>query len=210
MSTLKGVDAYPLQWPAGWPRTPPHKIKDARYSFRRTSGVWTFAAARNALLDEVDKIARNAVLSSNFRTDRTGIAVEGSRRPDDQAVAIYFLRGGTSKVIACDRYSRFEENCRSITLALEAMRQLERHGGGLMLDRAFEGFTALPPPSAFAAGRERSCWEILGVPEHSSEEAIEAAFKEKAKAAHPDRGGSHADMSALNLTKAAALAAIGA
>ena len=31
-----GVDAYPLAWPEGWPRTPPEQIKDARFNFRRS------------------------------------------------------------------------------------------------------------------------------------------------------------------------------
>ena len=86
---------------------------------------------------------------------------------------------------------------RSLGLAIEAMRQLERHGGGTMMERAFSGFAALPPP--------RSCWDILGVPVGSSRAVIEKAFRERAPAAHPDRGGSNADMAELNAARDRAL-----
>lgn len=201
MSKIEGVDAYPLKWPAGWPRTEPGKIRDARYSFRRPSGIWTFAAARNALLEEVWKLTSTPpVLSSHFKLDRLGVAVEGGKRPQDQAVAVYFSRGGKPKAIACDRYSRFEENCRSIALALEAMRALERHGGGLMLDRAFEGFTALPAPDQNGApASEPTCWEILGIRPRSTLQEIDAAYRAKAKECHPDvAGGSTEAMARLN------------
>jgi hypothetical protein len=39
-------------------------------------------------------------------------------------------------------------------LAIEGLRQLERHGGSLMLDRAFDGFLAIAPPD----------WKKPGVP----------------------------------------------
>lgn len=102
-------------------------------------------------------------------------------------------------VMASDRFYTIEGNMRSIGLAIEAMRQLERHGGGAMMERAFSGFVALAPP--------KSCWEILGLKPGASEASIGAAFREKAMQAHPDRGGSHAAMAELNRAKEEALKA---
>jgi hypothetical protein len=48
--------------------------------------------------------------------------------------------------MACDRFDNAAANMRSLGLAIEAMRQLERHGGGAMMEKAFSGFVALPPP----------------------------------------------------------------
>lgn len=189
------AEAYPLQWPEGWPRTEAADRVEGKYRFRRSAydgnTFWTFGPARDALVAEVHRLNGGGplVISSNFRTARDGYPVEGNRRPADQGVAIYFELGGDQKVMACDRYSRAEENMRSLTLAIEAMRQLERHGGGVMMQKAFAGFAALPPP--------RSCWEVLGIKPGASEDEVDRAFRDKAKTAHPDAGGSHEAMAAL-------------
>lgn len=210
MSTIPGVDAYPLAWPDGWPRTAPGNREEGKYRFRRSgrsNPFWTFVDARNALLNEVRAFGgASFVLSSNFKPNRSDLIVEPSRRPDDQGVAIYFLFKGKPKSIARDCFLRFEENCRSITLALEAMRALERHGGGVMLDRAFEGFTALPAPTD--AQRAHSQWEILGVASNASKADIEAAYRAKAMECHPDKGGTAAQMIELNAARSLAIGAI--
>ena len=48
--------------------------------------------------------------------------------------------------MAMDRFTSVAGNLRSLTLAIEAMRQLNRHGGGTMMERAFAGFVAIAPP----------------------------------------------------------------
>jgi hypothetical protein len=78
---------------------------------------------------------------------------------------------------------------RSLVLAIEAIRSIERHGGSTMMERAFSGFTALPAP--------KSCWEILGLSPGATAQAIEAQFRAKAKTTHPDLGGSDAAMAEL-------------
>lgn len=197
------TDAYPLAWPQGWPRTA--LVEDARYRFKRPGGPygrepWTFAAARDALYEEIRKLgAGNVVISSNFQTGRYGEPLEGRRRPDDQAIAVYFTREGKQLVMACDRFLRAEENMRSLALALDAIRQLERHGGGVMMEKAFAGFTAIEPP--------RSPWGVLGVKPNATREEVEAAYRAKAKAAHPDAGGSTAAMAELNQAREDALRA---
>lgn len=192
--------AYPLSWPEGWPRTPAAERKNGWTAFKRSSNgrygssqAWTFAAARDALLEEVWKHKPTSVtLSTNFQPGKNG-PQEGRRRPEDEAVAVYFQRKGKPYVMACDRYGDAEGNMRSLALALEAMRQLERHGGGTMMERAYEGFAALPAP--------KSWWEILGVTQAASVAEIEAAYRFKARAAHPDSGGSTAAMAELNAAR---------
>jgi len=68
---------------------------------------------------------------------------------------------------------------------------IERHGGAAILERAFTGFDALPPP--------KSPFDILGVSrEHASEASIQVAFKAKARTYHPDAPtGSHNLMAEL-------------
>lgn len=196
--------AYPLAWPDGWPRTPEAQREDGKYKFRRPtdgrmSPFWSFADARNALIEELRRLgAHDVVISSNFKPDRYGTPTEGSnRRPSDQGIAVYFTLNGEPRAMARDTWHRAEENMRALTLAIEAMRALERHGGDLMMRRAFQGFTALPPP--------RSPHEILGVSPAATASEIERAFRAKARSAHPDAGGSTALMAELNAARDEAL-----
>lgn len=199
--------AYPLAWPEGWPRTAVGDREEGRFRFKRPSDrgyrqPWTFGAARDALFDEVQKLGgRNPILSTNFETNRYGIASEGRRRPADESVAIYFSVDGEPRVMACDRFTTAEPNMRSIALAIDALRQLERHGGGVMMKRAFAGFTALPAPGTVP------WWSTLQVPQTASRAEIEAAFRRLARERHPDQGGSDAMMADLNAARAAALKA---
>lgn len=193
------TEAYPLAWPEGWPRTPANERQNGWVKFKRqvdngryrSGKPWSFAAARDALLEEIGRQgAMTCVISSNFTLDRRFLAVEGKRRPEDEGVAIYFQRNGRPIVMACDRFHDAEGNMRSLALALEALRQLERHGGGVMLERAYEGFAALPAPKRW--------WEVLGVAADANPQQIQAAYRERARKAHPDTGGSHAEMAELN------------
>lgn len=202
--------AYPLAWPDGWPRTPDAKRQDSKHRFRRTgrwnasqSPFWTFAEARDALSEELDRMgARNVVLSTNFERRLDGLPRANGPLPADRGVAVYFTLKSVPKVMACDMHVRAEENMRSITLALEAMRALERHGGGIMMDRAFQGFTALPQP-----GATRTWREILGFPPGATPDraGIEHAYRTAAKKAHPDHGGTDAAMAEVNRAREAAL-----
>jgi hypothetical protein len=201
------TEAYPLAWPDGWPRTPAAEQKSS-HTFKRQQDTgrgfrmgepWTFAAARDALYEELFKHTggRPFVLSSDFVLNSRGEPAGSRGRPADQGIAVYFRRGGRDYVMACDRYDKAEGNMRSLTLALEAMRQLERHGGGTMTERAFQGFVALPPP--------KSCWEVLGLTSGATAADVQAAWRRRIGDVHPDQGGSQAAAAELNAARDDAL-----
>jgi hypothetical protein len=200
--------AYPLAWPEGWPRTPT-AAQDRGWAFKLmnySTGYRqhvTFAVARDKLFDELKKLeATNVVVSSNHPTDRYGVPVESKRAVPDEGVAVYFSYRAKPMVMACDRYNNAAANMRSLGLAIEAMRQLERHGGGTMMEKAFEGFAALPSPKHWS--------EILGVPRNAGADAITAAYRDRARKAHPDAGGSSAAMAEINAARDLALREVGA
>lgn len=195
-------NAYPLAWPEGWPRTPAHQKQDSRYRFARPGAngrrVWTFAAARDALGLELDRMgAKGIILSTNYELKLDGQPRGDRAAPYDTGVAIYFTLKGRPQVMACDMHLRAEENMRSLALSLEAMRALERHGGGTMMEKAFTGFTALPAP--------KTCWEILGLHPGASSFDVERAWKIKIARAHPDAGGSEAAAAEINAARDTAL-----
>lgn len=190
------TEAYPLTWPEGWPRHRGGRDSDSRFR-GRTYGL-TIGRTRDALLAELRQLgARDVVLSSNLKLRNDGLPY--SQQPllgADPGIAVYFTLKKRPLVMAQDRYSSAEGNLRSLTLAISAMRQLERHGGGTMMERAFTGFVAITPPDWKKPWRE-----VFGVkPGHDIPVAeLHRRFKEKAMNRHPDQGGADTLMAELNV-----------
>lgn len=206
-----GVTAHPLCWPDGWSRTPPHARKDdsqfsRRDSFRNAWVSLTFDHARRTLADELEKLrASHIVVSSNvpLRIDGQPSGGAAERRYEDPGIAVYFQHKGKPMVMAADRYKSCAGNMRSLALAIEALRTLERHGGGMMMERAFQGFSALPPPEGSTP--KRPWWEVMRYSADPEEREIlslgevEARWRALSKSRHPDAdGGSHEAMAELN------------
>jgi len=219
----ESVTAHPLCWPDGWTRTPAHaRQSDSIFSTRNhgMTGGWTsltFDRARRSLAEELGRLkAVGVVLSSNvpLRIDGLPHGGSGDRRYDDPGIAVYFSYKGKPMVMAADRYVSTAGNMRSLALAIEAMRALERHGGGVMMERAFAGFTALPPPAGSTP--KRPWWEVLKYSadpadrEFLSVPEVEARWRLMAKKLHPDQGGSAEVMAELNQAKEDAVAELGA
>ena len=203
--------AYPLAWPDGWPRTPAGRRK-SQHQLRAS-----FDAARRKLYEELKRLgAASAVISCNL-----ALRLDGQHRVDqadtllgDPGVAVYFALAGKPMVMASDRYVTCAANLRSLGLAIEYLRGLERHGGGHMMARAFGGFTRLPPPDAGAPPAERPWREAFaplpdGLDNPDLLAIVERRFRDKARAAHPDQGGSNEAMIVLNAALARAREELG-
>jgi hypothetical protein len=146
------TQAYPLSWPAGWPR---HKgPQDSDQRFKGPTFQWD--RVYRGLKEELRRIgATNIVVSTNQPLRGDGMPYAQQRNIQDVGVAAYFTRGDKSLVMAQDRFWSIIGNMRSLTMAIEGLRQMERHGGATMMERAFDGFLALPAPE--------DCWSILGI-----------------------------------------------
>lgn len=185
---MNAPQAYPLQWPSGWPRSKGGEV--SRFSTK-------LPAALSALRKEVELLGgKSLVLSSNVTL--------GAERPADPAVCAYFVLREKSIAIPCDRWGKVEDNVKAIALTIEAMRGMERWGAKDMITAMFKGFVALPEKTG------PSCWEMLGISQFGSTEAhVMDAWRAKAPTAHPDHaGGSHAAMTALNEAKDLALSTL--
>ncbi len=193
------AEAYPLAWPEGWQRTPAHKRTDSQFGDRRYGGRQNHDAwARDHLVDQVRRLGgRGLILSTNVELRRDGLPRAGQRPPADPGVAAYWLtRQNEWRVVASDRWLKVWENMRAIGLTLEALRGLERWGASGVLERAFQGFAALP--SVGPDPTSRPWWDVLGVDRHSTLDQAEAAYRTLARIHHPDRGGDAERMAALN------------
>lgn len=191
MKRIDGVDAYPLHWPQGWPRT--KSPQAARFG-------GTFAKIRSELFAEIERLGgQYIVLSTNIPLKRDGMPYAGQKEPGDTGVAVYFERRGRQMVFACDKWTTVQDNMRAVQKTIDAIRGIERWGTSEMMERAFAAFEALPAP--------KSCWDVLGIPPGASHDDVNRAYRDKAKRAHPDAGGSQAEMAELNRARDQALGA---
>lgn len=185
------AEAYPLEWPAGVPRCK-----------RRTAARFkqhSFGRTRDHLLDELRMLgARSVVLSTNIELRNDGLPYANRRNPKDPGVAVYFVRKDEQLSMACDRWRAIVDNVHALALTVAAIRGLDRWGSSDLVNRAFAGFKALPPPA--------DDWrKVLGIEEQlATLKIVRSRFLELAMDAHPDRGGDPAYMERLNVAMAAA------
>ncbi len=187
--------AFPLTWPATMPRTKTpvksqfrtslngalNNVRDSLFAFSRDSGK------------KIDGL----VISSNVTL--------GEQKPADPGVAVWFTWDGLSVCIAVDRYPKVEDNLQAIHHVIEARRTELRHGGLHIVRATFTGFAALPSPGGKKPWRDVLQFNSGPV----SREQVETAYRQAAKKAHPDAGGSTAAMAELNAAKAEVLKEIG-
>jgi hypothetical protein len=205
------IPAYPLQWPQGWPRAKYRKAAQFGRTEQRPGQSYksktdlTMADAMKRVKVELERLGADAVddsiVSTNLKLNLSGLPRGDQGEPQDPGVAVYFQKkGAPMRVIAIDAYDRVRDNVAAIAATLEAMRAIERHGGAQILERAFSGFAALTAPG-------KTWWDTLEVRPDASREVIEANFKRLAHDRHPDKGGSHEAMAALNTARDEALRA---
>lgn len=171
-------EAYPLQWPTGWPRS--------RLASRSSFAHDTLFKARGELERELRLLgATSVILSTNIALRRDGLPYSGSAEPHDHGAAVYFRIKNEPRVLACDRWDLVADNIKAIARHVEAIRGQIRWGVG-SVEQAFSGYKALPP----VANRARSCWDILGLAPGTPKTVIAARRRELMRSAHPDLGGS--------------------
>lgn len=199
------TEAYPLAWPPGRARTERWRRERAKFDV-------TFARARDNIVGEVSRLAGRypdpqIVISTNIALRRDGLPLAGQRQPEDPGVAVYFLYKKRQMSFACDRWEKIEHNMQAIAKTIEALRGIARWGTGDMLEAAFTGFTALPPPSSGsspAPGARRTWRDVFGTGV-TNRDQLNAIYRRLAAAHHPDRGGDPAKMAELNVAREEAL-----
>lgn len=212
----EAIQAYPLQWPAGWRRTESYQRDRAKFGKSErhyfSSGSGSYMRKRDLSISDgvqrvLEELARmsvhreDVVISTNVRTRLDGLPYSNAAQPEDPGAAVYWRKKGETRCMAIDRYDRVQDNLAAIAATLEAMRAIERHGGATILDRAFQGFTALPAPEAW--------WQVLGLSgPNASEAEIKAAHRRLISEHHPDTGGDTEKAARINRARDQGLEAI--
>lgn len=211
------AERYPLSWPFGWKRTKRHERKRASFSTQKTTeyrnhdgstysargkAPVTVTAALKRLLGELRRLGvaeGDCIISTNVPTRLDGLPYSTAKEPDDPGAAVYFRLKKQDRVLACDAWTRVADNLTAIAQHIDALRRIDRYGVGT-LEQAFAGYAALP-----AKG---DTWRsALGFAPDDvvTKDAIDVAFRDRARTAHPDVGGSHEAMASLTSARADAL-----
>lgn len=173
--------AYPLTWPDHIPRAR-HREK-GKFTATLSAALNNVTKSLRLFAQDSGKPLASLVISSNVTL--------GADKPSDPGVAVWFTWDGLQVCIPVDRYQTVAANLQAIHHVIEARRTELRHGTLALVRATFMGFKALPP----AGGR--AWFSVLGVTSSATKEEIERAYRERAKKAHPDAGGSNEEMAAL-------------
>lgn len=190
------IPAFPLQWPAGWKRTPPAQRKRASFGKKTTSSGKSQLSIADALkrvravLMQMGVRDYNLIISTNVALRQDGWPRSDGREPTDPGVAVYWQdtskEGWPRRCMAIDMYDRAADNLAAVAASLDALRAVKRHGGAEILDRTFTGFAAIEhKPSG-----EAHWSDILDCDRNASTSEVRAAFMRVRSKAHPDNGGS--------------------
>lgn len=203
------MNAYPISWPEGWPRTKRGHQQHGRFSQKRPSanGNWkvseqlTVTQGVQRVLAELERMGidrQDVIVSTNVRTRLDGLPRSGEREPDDSGAAVYWQEAlGARRVLAIDQYTRVADNLAAIAATLDALRPVERHGGAKILERAFTGFTALPQPGQTAP---RTWRQVMGFTPAKQSMVMSSGPGTAPWPARttPTKGGTDASMAELN------------
>ncbi|MGR3179902.1 MAG: J domain-containing protein [Candidatus Anammoxibacter sp.] len=180
------TEAYPLQWPVGKPRT--ENLQRSRFKI-------SFIRARDCLVNELRLLeCKFPVISTNIEVRRDGLPYANRPEPADPGVAVYFEHKGQQLCFACDRWDKVRDNLQAVNHTIAALRGIERWGTGEMVNQAFQGFKALPPP-----GNKREWWQVFGCHQDAPIDIRKQIYRKMSKIRHPDYPtGSIEEMQELN------------
>jgi len=200
---------YPLAWPVGWKRSTTRKQANF-HGFRNVQSStpggpsWKqkkpleLGEALQRLYGELRRLGvrdSDVIISSDLKIRQDGLPYSAQAMPRDPGVAVYFTLRKQPLVLACDTWTRIPDNIAAVAAHIECVRGMDRYGVG-RIEQAFAGYAALP--------MKGSTWRTtLGFEPDARVNAddINNAFRERARSAHPDVGGSHDAMASLSEAK---------
>jgi hypothetical protein len=185
--------AYPLTWPAQFPRT--KYREEGRFKTELPSAIKNVQGSLNGFSRDSGKTLKNLVISSNVTL--------GVSKPEDSGVAVWFEWDNLQVCIPVDRYRSVASNLQAIHHIIEARRVELRHGTLALVRATFTGFLSLPAPATARSWQEVLELKWMSAPSRAD---VDKAYRLLASKRHPDKpGGSHEAFTELNAAREQAL-----
>ena len=185
-----------VDWPQGFPRTAaPERERSRKFSASRGDTT-------EALATEMDRLGvdswRASTASGGSHTKQNGLP-KYSANPNDPGFVLRWTKEGEQYAVACDSYASLDSNMRAVYLWVKETRLR----GDRPVETGEDEFAAarLPAPDEDAITTRPPPHEVLGIQEDAPEGLVQAAYREKAKTAHPDQGGSEQEMKLVQWAK---------
>lgn len=134
---FKLAHSFPLSWPHGWPRTPAQKRQPPK------DNVTHYLVAKDYVEKEFRALgAHHVQISTNLPPNSEGEPFFEylDRRIDNPGVAVSFVVGEQSYVIACDAWEYPKDNLRSIGVVIGHMRATARNAADYFLPMLLQNF----------------------------------------------------------------------
>ncbi|WP_254271117.1 J domain-containing protein [Haloarcula marina] len=187
-----------INWPAGFERTPQRRREPNR-NFEVRMGQVT-----EDLATEMNRLNPDEWRASigNSHTKSNTLPLHNAN-PEDPGFVLRWTKDGQQFAVACDAYSRLRDNAREVCLWVHETRMRANRAvvtgesefaAARLPSEDDETVVASPPPHT-----------VLDVAPDAPDDAVEAAFREKAKEVHPDHGGSTEAFRQLKAAKEAML-----
>lgn len=171
----------------GWPVQFGDRTSAGQRSKNRKYEV-TLSTAFDDLEGELDRLGVDDYRYSFDAQQRQRDGRPYSRAsPDDPAFVLRWTKQGEQYAVGCDAYSRLRDNVRTVGLYVREKRMMEKRD----VRTGETEFSNLRLPSGDeAVAGEAPPHVVLGVEPDADSETVREAFRERAKEAHADTGGS--------------------
>jgi len=182
MTSKTDKRAGEIDWPPQFDRTPAHeRVRTAKYSKTFHESI---SHIKTELLKRMDVDDwRLSTAAPHRKNDGMPYA---NANPDDPSVVVRWSDDGNQYAIACDHYTDWRDNARTIGLYIHEKRKMADRPVTTGQD---EFATARLPSGDEAIAADPAPHDVLGVPEDASPEQIKEAYRKRAKETHADTGG---------------------
>lgn len=188
-----------IDWPDRFERTSP---EDREYGSKFSA---TLGASTRQLETELDRVGVDNFHASIGNAHTRGNSLPmANANPDDPGFVLRWTDDGQDYAVACDHYSDLRSNVRAVYLWLKETRM--RDNRPVKTSRG--SFAAAALPSGDDDGNvvlDEPPHQVLSVDVNASEAVVKAAARARKKDAHPDNGGSVAELKRVTAAEEALL-----
>ena len=171
-----------VDWPPSFERTSPTERK------RTSKFSVTFHEAVQSIQTQLDRLGVDdwRLSTASPHREKDGMPYANAK-PDDPTVVVRWSMDGEQFAVACDHYTDWRDNARSIALYIEEKRKMSDRP--VTTGQSEFATARLPSGDEDATVAEPPAHAVLGIDRDATDEEIEQAFRKRAKETHADQGG---------------------